>query len=87
MNLSPCPFCGGTATVAETARVTATRLFFVRCEKCAASMGCSDRGWVKEQSAVDWWNRRFAIPPEVLPAFATATTDTRQVLPSTEGAA
>ena len=60
IELKPCPFCGGKATISSS---TNDDYFFTRCTRCTASIGVIlYNGWrptfISREDAADAWNNR-----------------------------
>ena len=53
--LKRCPFCGGTATVAEVIDCDGSMFWEVSCDDCPGAMNWS---FETEDKAIEAWNRR-----------------------------
>ncbi len=75
VELAPCPFCGGTATIGPT-----STMWMIECN----NSGCSanpDVFKVFKHEAISAWNRRAALPPPIVEPVteAQAMADQDQV--------
>lgn len=53
INLKPCPFCGGKATLCKP-YITMTPVYWVKCEACE----CESSTFKTKEEAEKAWNRR-----------------------------
>lgn len=59
--LLPCPFCGGTAELRESADSFGEITYHVRCLDCDAA---THRGFIMRHNAILRWNMRTPLPPD-----------------------
>lgn len=60
LELKPCPFCGGEATISTSIDEYNDQLIFVVCKRCGGKgRECSTSFEGSSMRAVEWWNLRM----------------------------